>query len=75
MNGGTKRGVSTISLKKLQCARWNSVGPTQKKKKKKKKKNKKNRRKVSREGLCIYWKLKALFRVSKHTLRPCAEQH
>jgi hypothetical protein len=28
MNGGTKSGVSTISLDTLQCARRDSAGPT-----------------------------------------------
>jgi hypothetical protein len=27
MNGGTKSGVSTISLGRLQCVRWDFAGP------------------------------------------------
>jgi hypothetical protein len=44
MNGGTKRGVSTISLGRLQCIRRDSAGPTDRRrhKKKKKKKDKKD---------------------------------
>jgi hypothetical protein len=29
MNGGTKGGVSTISLERLHCARRGSAGPTE----------------------------------------------
>jgi hypothetical protein len=36
MNGGTKSGVSTISLGRLQCIRRDSAGPTDRQKKKKK---------------------------------------
>jgi hypothetical protein len=38
INGGTKSGVSIISLGRLQCIRRDSAGPTDKKKKKRKKK-------------------------------------
>jgi hypothetical protein len=33
MNGGTKTGVSTISLDRLQCIRWDSTSPTDRRRK------------------------------------------
>jgi hypothetical protein len=36
MNGGTKTGFSTISLERLHCARWDSVGPTERRRRRKK---------------------------------------
>jgi hypothetical protein len=35
MNVGTKRGDSTISLERLQCARRDSAGPTERKRRRK----------------------------------------
>jgi hypothetical protein len=43
MNGGTKSGVSAISLERLQCVRRDSAGPTELKKKKKKKRRRRRR--------------------------------
>jgi hypothetical protein len=34
MNGGNKMGFGTISLERLQCARRDSVGPTEKRRRK-----------------------------------------
>jgi hypothetical protein len=36
MNGGTKTGISTISVERLQCARQDSAGPTERRSRKRK---------------------------------------
>jgi hypothetical protein len=41
MNRGNKAVFSTLSLERLQCARWNSTGPTERRRRRRRRRRKK----------------------------------
>jgi hypothetical protein len=43
MNGGTKTEFSTISLGRLQCARWDSAGPTERRRRRRRRRRRKKK--------------------------------
>jgi hypothetical protein len=44
MNGRTKTGFSSISLENLQCIRWDTAGPTERRRKRGRRSRRKRRR-------------------------------